>query len=87
MEVQRITDPPIGAHRSYATLIETLRTNDGWVSVSASEIAGATKSQKQTAIHAACQRAGLRVETRTSQAQVYVRSLGPGRCADGKGRE
>ena len=61
--------------RSYTSLIETLRMNGGWVAVSNSDVAGATKAQKQTAIHAACQRAGFRVETRTSEDRVFIRSL------------
>jgi sulfur carrier protein ThiS len=64
-------------HRSYGDLIEALRTNHDWVAVAADEVAGSTKAQKQTTIHAACLRAGLKVETRTSSTQVFIRTVNP----------
>jgi hypothetical protein len=74
MNVTTLVSPPPN-QRSYAPLIETLRNNDGWVAVDNASVAGATKATRQTAIHAACHRAGLSIETRTSQTHVYVRVL------------
>jgi sulfur carrier protein ThiS len=62
-------------HRSYSDLIESLRANRDWVAVAANEVSGSTKAQKQTTIHAACSRAGLKVETRTTDTQVFIRIL------------
>jgi hypothetical protein len=63
MKVFISADLPEGMrkHRSYATLIDALRTNDGWVAVTSSDVAGSSKTQKQSAVHSACERAGLRV--------------------------
>lgn len=77
MKVIINANPPNGArkHRNYAILIEAVRINDGWVAVSTSEISGTTNGQRQTAIHAACRRAGFRVETTTTPTQLFIRNL------------
>ena len=67
--------PVAQKHRSYGDLIEALRANHDWVAVASNEVTGSTKAQKQTTIHAACLRAGLNVETRTSPTQIFIRTL------------
>jgi hypothetical protein len=63
-------------HR-YTVLIEALRLADGWVSVSNDDISGNTRAQKQTSILAAAHRANLRVETRTTATELFIRNLKP----------
>jgi hypothetical protein len=77
MKIVTNANPPEGMrkHRNYAVLVEALRINDGWVAVSTSEISGTTNGQRQTAIHAACQRAGFRIETRTTETELFIRTL------------
>jgi hypothetical protein len=67
------TAPPRKLRHSYGEHIAALDVADGWLAVPAEEIGGNSKSKKQTAIHAACQRAGLRIETRTDGAEIFVR--------------
>jgi hypothetical protein len=59
----------------YTALIEALRLGDGWVAVQASDVAGVTRAQKQTSILAAAHRASLRVETRTTPTELFIRNL------------
>ena len=77
MNVYKNASPPVGTQKrhSYTALTLALRTNSGWVSVSIDDVAGATRAQKQTAIHAACGRAGLRIETRTTTTLVFIRNM------------
>ena len=77
MKIDIKTHPPEGTRkmRSYADLVGALRTNNDWIAVQSSEVAGTSKTSKQSAVHAACGRAGLRVETRTTPTQVFVRNL------------
>ena len=77
MNVHINADPPntMGKRRSYAAVIDALRANGGWVAVSTEDVAGTTNAQKQTAIHAACGRAGIRIETHTTPTQVLIRAL------------
>lgn len=79
MKVITHASPPKGMRkqRSFVALIEALKVNDGWVAVCNEDVTGTTKAQKQTAIHAACQRAGHRVETRTTATQIFIRTLKP----------
>lgn len=77
MEVQMEAFPPTRAHkhRKYGALIEALKTQDCWVAVSTKDVAGASTAQKQSAVHGTCRRAGLKVETRTTATQIFVRTL------------
>ncbi len=80
MNVKTNVTPPAGTRRirhKYASLVQALGINDGWVSVESNEITGATKGQKQTAIHSVCNRAKIRIETRTDGNQVFIRRLTP----------
>ena len=84
MKITTGATPPTAARvrHNYADLIKALQGNYGWVSVSTSEIAGKTKAQVQTSIHAACNRAGIPVETRTSDAVLFIRRLSPTEAHD-----
>ena len=84
MKITTNATPPTAARvrHNYADLIKALQGNYGWVSVSTSEIAGKTKAQVQTSIHAACNRAGIPVETRTTSTEVYIRALSPSEVHD-----
>lgn len=77
MRIDININPPEGTRkrRSYTDLIGALRTNNDWIATQSSEVAGTSKTSKQSAVHAACGRAGLRVETRTTPTQVFVRNL------------
>ena len=77
MQIQTNVSPPSMAHRHrrYADLIEVLKRKDGWVAVLASDIGGNSTAAKQSSVHGTCRRAGLRVETRTTATQVFIRTM------------
>ena len=74
MEIQTNVVPPVkeNHHRRYAVLIETLRMHSGWIAVSLSDVCGRSTAEKQSAIHSTCRRAGLKIETRTTTAEIFI---------------
>jgi hypothetical protein len=78
-----VTPPPrANKYRRYAVLVEALRINDGWVAVSTDDIGRRSIAEKQSAVHGTCRRAGLKIETRTTATQIFVRKLREGEVQD-----
>ena len=76
MEIKTNVTPPVSTNqRSYAALTKALSTCEGWLAVAAADVAGKTSAVKQTAINAACSRAGLKIETRSTPTHIYVRVI------------
>lgn len=77
MKITTGATPPTAARvrHNYEDVITALKGNTDWISVPLNEIAGRTKAQAQTTIHAACDRAGIPIETRTSDAVLFIRRL------------
>lgn len=77
MQIQTNVVPPKkeNQHRRYAALIDALKLNDGWIAVSTGDIGGRSTAEKQSAVHGTCRRAGLKIETRTTSTQIFIRRL------------
>jgi hypothetical protein len=82
MQITQATPPKeptrarITHRRSYRSLFDTLRINDGaWLAINPVEITGPTVSRKQTGLYLAAQVRKMQIQTTYQDGVLYVRTI------------